>query len=144
VLEAYFTARREYLSPLSQERLARGAVLRILDSKEPKDQPLLRDAPPITEFLSSTSSQRFAEIQRTLTCLKIPYVVVPHLVRGLDYYTETCFEIELLPRETHSSERLTILAGGRYDTLSVFLGHSEPIPAVGCVHTLCCCGGAEQ
>lgn len=132
-LESYFTAHRERLSPLSQERLARGSVLRILDSKEPSDQSLLRDAPTITSFLSNSSAQRFAEIQRILTHLGVPYVLAPHLVRGLDYYTETCFELELVPHDSHS-ERLTLLAGGRYDTLSVLLGHSRPIPAVGYLH----------
>jgi len=129
VLEAYLTTQRERLSSVSQERLARGAVLRILDSKDPADQSLLHGAPAITNFLSSSSAQRFAEVQRTLTHLGVPYVLAPHLVRGLDYYTETCFELEFVAPD--SSERLTILAGGRYDTLSLLLGHSRPIPSVG-------------
>ena len=99
--------------------------LRILDSKNTTTQALA-DAPTLLEALSEESAARFAEVQRLLHQLAIPFQVNIRLVRGLDYYCHTAFEI--------TSDKLgaqaTVCGGGRYDSLVEQLGGS-PTPAIG-------------
>lgn len=114
----------EYLTPLSsklsedsQNRLKTNP-LRILDSKSEQDQELLKGAPKLLDFLNPESLQEFEKIQNLLKSLNVPFKVEPNLVRGLDYYTDTVFEI------VHSQlgAQSTILAGGRYDHLIENMG----------------------
>lgn len=128
-LAAFLHGHQGELSKLSQDRLARGAVLRVLDSKAPEDQPVVAAAPKAVDHLGKHSSSRFLRLQRLLQALDIPVKLDPRLVRGLDYYCETVFEIVVESinhpsTETDGTGQLgTVLAGGRYDGI---LGSSLP------------------
>ncbi len=131
--------RREYLQRLKQyysdhglalcadckSRLLRNP-LRLLDCKNPACQEIARDAPHILEFLCPECGSHFDALKRYLEHLRIPYEVNPYLVRGLDYYTRTVFEIQ--PLDTGGQS--TVGGGGRYDNLIELLG-GKPTPAVG-------------
>jgi histidyl-tRNA synthetase len=100
--------------------------LRVLDSKNPGTQELLRDAPSVLEHLDPESRAHFDGLQQGLSDLGIAFTVNPRLVRGLDYYTRGVFEWIT----TELGAQGTICAGGRYDNLVEQLGGS-PTPAVG-------------
>ncbi|MCS7082012.1 MAG: histidine--tRNA ligase [Bacteroidetes bacterium] len=124
-LLAYFRPLADRLSPASRERLERNP-LRILDSKEPQDQELAARAPRITEYLSEGCRQHFEQLKRYLEDLGIAYEEDPLLVRGLDYYSRTAFEVTspLLGAQD------ALGGGGRYDGLAKALG-GPPTPGVG-------------
>jgi histidyl-tRNA synthetase len=113
----YFTARREKLSADSQKRLEKNP-LRILDSKDEGDKILVADAPLFGDYLNAASQNFFQAVQDGLAALNIPFVINPRLVRGLDYYCHTAFEIVTDALGAQG----TILAGGRYDGLVESLG----------------------
>ena len=119
------TERREQLDPDSQERLQRNP-LRILDSKIPATQAMLAEAPTLIEELSDESRSRFARVTDGLRLLGIPYTLNPRLVRGLDYYSHTAFEIT----STQLGAQATVCGGGRYDGLVEQLG-GPVTPAIG-------------
>jgi len=128
----YRTALIDYLTPFqshldedSQDRLLRNP-LRILDSKNTKTQEIIRHAPSILDYLGAQSRHHFHQVQESLTDLGISYTVNPSLVRGLDYYTHTAFEIQ----SSHLGSQSTICGGGRYDGLIDQLG-GDSTPAVG-------------
>jgi histidyl-tRNA synthetase len=100
--------------------------LRVFDCKVEADQKLLRDAPTILDHLSTDSAAHFAEVRRALDAYAIPYVVDARLVRGLDYYENTVFEIlgEGLGAQN------ALLGGGRYDGLVEALG-GPAVPGFG-------------
>lgn len=130
--EAYKTALRDYLRPhlaelseLSQKRFEKNPM-RILDSKEPEDQPFIRKAPIIQDYLNEGSATHFQEVLSLLKNLNIPYNIDPYLVRGMDYYTRTAFE--LTSPDLGSQDALA--GGGRYDLLVEEIG-GPPTPAVG-------------
>ena len=100
--------------------------LRILDSKNKATQALLEDAPTLADALCDASRERFAEVQRGLTALGIPFRLNPRLVRGLDYYSHTAFEIT----SDQLGAQATVCGGGRYDGLIAQLG-GAPTPAIG-------------
>ena len=100
--------------------------LRILDSKNKDTQLLLEDAPTLADALSDASRERFAEVQRGLTALGIPFQLNPRLVRGLDYYSHTAFEIT----SDQLGAQATVCGGGRYDGLISQLGGPQT-PAIG-------------
>jgi histidyl-tRNA synthetase len=100
--------------------------MRVLDSKVPTTQAILKDAPIITEHLDIDSEIHFNGLQQGLSDLGIPYVVNPRLVRGLDYYTRDVFEWTTQQLGSQG----TVCAGGRYDGLVEQLGGSAT-PAVG-------------
>ena len=100
--------------------------MRILDSKNPETQSLLKDAPVLNDFLGAESKQYFAQICAMLDAAEVSYVINPKLVRGLDYYSQTVFEWVT----TDLGAQGTICAGGRYDSLVELLG-GKPCPAVG-------------
>jgi histidyl-tRNA synthetase len=119
---------RDVLSPVvgrlsqeSQERLKLNPM-RILDSKVPVDQTILRElaVKPMLEFLGLAAREHFASVQEHLKEWGVPFVVDSSIVRGLDYYRRTAFEF------IHSDPSMagcsTILAGGRYDGLAEILG----------------------
>ncbi len=122
----YFQGVKETLSPESQERLSKNP-LRILDSKSAQDKKLIEDAPLFRNYLNTSSESYFEDILKRLNLLNIPFKINPRLVRGLDYYSHTVFEITTPDLGAQS----TILAGGRYDSLATLMGNPTDIPAVG-------------
>ena len=124
-LVAYLEPYRSELDPDSQERLDHNP-LRILDSKAPQTQTILQAAPSILDYLGEVSRRHFDQVQQLLTDLEIPYELTPSLVRGLDYYTHTAFEIQ----SDDLGAQATVCGGGRYDGLVQSLGGPET-PAVG-------------
>jgi histidyl-tRNA synthetase len=117
LLVEYLTPYAAELDPDSQDRLTRNP-LRILDSKDEKTQAILQQAPLLGNSLSSDSKARFDQVQQLLTELGIAYTLNPKLVRGLDYYSHTAFEIQ-------SVQFGTVGGGGRYDGLAEELGGPE-------------------
>ena len=108
---------RDALSEDSQERLEKNP-LRILDSKDPRDQAFVDDAPKIDDFLCGEAQEFFGEVCDGLDAAGVAWNRDPALVRGLDYYRHTAFEFV--------TDRLgaqgTVLGGGRYDGLIETLG----------------------
>lgn len=127
-LVAYFTPVREQLSPESQHRLERNP-LRILDSKDPRDIPFKAAAPSILDALTDDDRAHFAQVRALLDALEVPYAVDPTLVRGLDYYTRTVFEVVDTSGSLGAQDALG--GGGRYDKLFSELGADAPVPAFG-------------
>lgn len=121
----YLTPYRAELDPDSQDRLTRNP-LRILDSKDRRTQEIAADAPKIFEHLGDRSRQHFDRVQQLLADLGIPYQLNHRLVRGLDYYTHTAFEII----SDDLGAQATVCGGGRYDGLVAELG-GPSTPAVG-------------
>ena len=100
--------------------------LRVLDCKEKKCQELTKDAPSMLDLLCDECRDHFEQLKQCLDGAGIPYRVNPRIVRGLDYYTKTVFEIVV---ETPDG-KLTVCGGGRYDNLVEQIGE-QSIPAVG-------------
>ena len=121
----YLGAHHAGLDADSQRRLT-GNPLRILDSKNPDMQELIRDAPLLTECLDSESREHFAQLRAMLDGAGIAYEINPRLVRGLDYYNRTVFE--WITQSTAAQN--AVCSGGRYDGLIAQLG-GEATPAVG-------------
>lgn len=124
-LVAYLESVREKLSPESQLRLERNP-LRILDSKDERDQALLRSAPLLIEYLDAESREHFEALCQMLQQQGVPFELNPHLVRGLDYYTHTVFEFV----SSRLGAQNAFGGGGRYDGLVESFG-GPPAPAVG-------------
>jgi len=120
-LQKYF----DKLSEDSQRRLEKNP-LRILDSKDPEDIKIIANAPSILEFLSPECKEHFAKLLKLLNALEIPYEINDKIVRGLDYYNRTVYEI--IASELGSQN--SIGGGGRYDHLIETLGGSDT-PATG-------------
>jgi histidyl-tRNA synthetase len=122
-LVEHFAAHRSELSDDSRERLDKNP-LRILDSKDPRDRPLV-DSAPVME-LTAEAEEFFGKVREGLEAAGVAYHLDPHLVRGLDYYRHTAFEFV--------TDRLgaqgTVIAGGRYDGLVEQLGGPHT-PAIG-------------
>jgi histidyl-tRNA synthetase len=121
----YLTPYQQELDQDSQDRLTRNP-LRILDSKDEKTQKIAQDAPKIIEHLGDESKKHFDTVQQLLTDLGIEYQINHCLVRGLDYYTHTAFEI----KSEDLGAQATVCGGGRYDGLVAELGGPDT-PAVG-------------
>lgn len=124
-LVCFLEARRERLDPDSQQRLSSNP-LRILDSKDAGTQAVLDEAPSLLEALSSSSRARFDQVLACLEALAIPFRLNPRLVRGLDYYGHTAFEIT----SSQLGAQATVCGGGRYDGLVGQLG-GPATPAFG-------------
>jgi histidyl-tRNA synthetase len=109
------------------QRRAQTNPLRVLDCKVPEDQPIIETLPSILDSLDEGCRTHFAAVQQYLTDRNIPFEVRPRLVRGLDYYTRTTFEI------VHGSlgAQNSVLGGGRYDGLAEGLGSKVPGPGIG-------------
>ena len=116
-LITYLMPYKADLDPDSQDRLTRNP-LRILDSKNAKTQDILNSAPSILDHLSVESKTRFDRVQQLLTDLNIETQINSRLVRGLDYYSHTVFEIH----SENLGAQATVCAGGRYDGLVTELG----------------------
>lgn len=126
-LVAHLTPRKAFLSPESQRRLTTNP-LRILDSKDDRDREAVRDAPVIREFMDAADREHFAKLLTYLDALETPYSIDERLVRGLDYYTSTLFEIKGAPSKLGAGS--TLVGGGRYDRLVADLG-GQAVPAIG-------------
>jgi histidyl-tRNA synthetase len=124
-LVAYFSDHKDKLSDDSRERLHRNP-LRILDSKDSADRDIVAGAPHFAEFLNAHSTDFFAQVREGLDLLGLPYRLNDRLVRGLDYYTHTCFEFTT----TALGAQGTVLAGGRYDGLIETMG-GPSTPGIG-------------
>jgi histidyl-tRNA synthetase len=124
-LVAYFTPYKAELDADSQDRLTRNP-LRILDSKDERTKAIAQDAPSILDYLSPDSQKHFDRVRQLLEDLGIAYQLNPRLVRGLDYYTHTAFEII----SDDLGAQSTVCGGGRYDGLVAELGGPDT-PAVG-------------
>ena len=109
----------------SQNRINKNP-LRILDSKNVQTKKLLENAPRLFDFLSDKSLERYLSLKKQLEILKIPYIENYNLVRGLDYYTHTAFEIT----SGSLGSQATVCGGGRYDNLIKQMGGTET-PAIG-------------
>ena len=125
ILLRYFEANFDKLDEDSQRRLGKNP-LRILDSKNPQMQDLVKHAPKLLDALGEKSRAHFDTLCAGLSHLGIDYEINPTLVRGLDYYGHTVFEWVT----DHLGSQATVCAGGRYDLLLDHLG-SENTPAVG-------------
>lgn len=108
-------------------RRAETNPLRVLDCKVPDDQPFIEKLPSILDFLDNEDREHFQSVRELLDDRQIKYTVRPRLVRGLDYYARTTFEI------THGAlgAQNAILGGGRYDGLAENLGSKVPAPGIG-------------
>ncbi len=130
--EQYIEGLKSYLAPhlhtMSEDSQRRFHTnpLRILDSKSPEDQSLLEGAPELLEFLSPESRAHFDSVCSLLNERSIPYLIQPRLVRGLDYYNDTVFEMT----STHLGSQNSLGGGGRYDGLIQQMG-GPSLPSFG-------------
>ncbi len=126
----YIERLRDYYRPLLSECCEDCQVrfyknpLRMLDCKEPQDQPKIAAAPKMIDYLDESCREHFAAVQRFLTDYDVPFEIDPLIVRGLDYYTRTVFEF------TSDVDKLALNGGGRYDGLAEILG-GPPTPGIG-------------
>jgi histidyl-tRNA synthetase len=124
-LVEYFSRHASALSEDSKNRLQKNP-LRILDSKDESDKKLIANVPSAQDYFTPEAKAFFAEVQASLSALKIAYTINPRLVRGLDYYSHTVFEC--------TTDKLgaqgTVLAGGRYDGLVKLMGGPDT-PGIG-------------
>lgn len=125
LLREFLNDKKDKLSEDSRKRFDNN-ILRIFDSKIESDQKLLADAPVLIDKLDDESKNDFDLVKEYLTKVNIPFEVDPQLVRGLDYYSKTTFEI--ISGKVGAQNAL--LGGGRYDLLTEQLG-GKPTPAVG-------------
>ena len=125
ILKEYLSSHIGDLSDISRERYSKNP-LRILDSKSKEEQSIIKEAPSILESLNDYEKKHFDQVQRFLDKLNIPYTIDHRLVRGLDYYTLTTFEI----RTQSIGSQDALCGGGRYNNLIEQLG-GKPVPAIG-------------
>lgn len=118
-LKAYFAPHIDELCADCHRRLEQNP-LRILDCKVDAENPLLLNAPKLSDYLNEESKNYFNEVLKALEALEIPYEIDERLVRGLDYYTHTVFEVK--STRSDSGAQSTIFAGGRYDHLVEYFG----------------------
>lgn len=124
-LRAFLETHRDKLAPVDQERLRRNP-LRVLDSKEAGMDGVLADAPHSVDYLCPDCAAHFGELLRLLALLHLPHQQNYRLVRGIDYYMQTVFEVWAEGIGAQSA----VFAGGRYDGLSEAIG-GPPTPGVG-------------
>lgn len=124
-LKAFMAERLDKLSEDSKKRYEKNP-LRALDSKDKGDQEQFKDVPKLYDYLDEESKKYFEDTKKYLELLNIKYVENPKLVRGLDYYSDTVFEI----KSDKLGAQATVLAGGRYDRLLEILDNVK-IPAIG-------------
>lgn len=127
ILTSYFRSRRSALCTDCQRRLKENP-LRILDCKEEKCQRVKAGAPQIIDHLCEACHAHFKQVLEFLDELELPYALNPYLVRGLDYYTKTVFEI--VEKSETGAMQGALIGGGRYDKLVKLLGGKD-VPACG-------------
>ncbi|OGH64715.1 MAG: histidine--tRNA ligase [Candidatus Magasanikbacteria bacterium RIFCSPHIGHO2_01_FULL_41_23] len=126
-LTGFLRGKRGYLCDDCKKRLLKNP-LRVLDCKVDGCSAVVAEAPQIVDWLSETSKTFFMSVLEYLDELAIPYVLTPTLVRGLDYYTHTVFE--LFEDKHNETAQSALGGGGRYDLLIEQLG-GQPTPASG-------------
>jgi histidyl-tRNA synthetase len=126
ILKSYYTRHKESLCPDCKRRLAKN-TLRLLDCKTPSCSDLNEQAPRSIDYLCQECADHFNQLRSYLNLLNLPFSLSHRLVRGLDYYTRTVFEIA---PEGETGAQVAIGGGGRYDDLIEQLG-GKPTPAVG-------------
>lgn len=124
-LVEYFTGHIDEICDTCRDRLGRNP-LRLLDCKEDRCSELAKDAPKITDYLCDDCKAHFESLKHYLSALGIDYTVNPLIVRGLDYYTKTVFEII----SDEIGAKGTVCGGGRYDKLLEEIGGPD-MPGVG-------------
>ena len=124
-LKQFLKPHFDELSEISKRRFNTNP-LRILDSKNKKEQTILKNGPRISDYYTKDDKEHFNEVKTYLKAMNIPFTINSGLVRGLDYYTKTVFEIT--SNELGSQDAL--LGGGRYDSLVETLG-GKPTPGIG-------------
>jgi histidyl-tRNA synthetase len=125
-LQDYYRPLKDQLHPDCQRRVEDNP-LRLFDCKEPQCQPLMAGAPKTIDWLCDDCKAAFAEVRRLLDAAGIEYRLNPYLVRGLDYYTRTVFELQ---HEALGGAQNSLGGGGRYDGLATALGYPDT-PGVG-------------
>lgn len=125
ILRKYLEGKKNKLSEDSKKRLGTN-ILRLFDSKIESDREIMKEAPLLIDYIDEESKKDFEQVKELLTKLNVPFEIDPALVRGLDYYTKTTFEI--LSGKVGSQSAL--VGGGRYDLLAEQLG-GDPTPGVG-------------
>ncbi len=127
--DAYRKALKEYFAPYVEDLCAdckrryEQNPLRLLDCKIDHDKECMKNAPKMSDYLNEESREYFATVKNLLDQMGIPYRVDDNLVRGLDYYTHTVFEI--VSESKQMGAQSTLLAGGRYDNLIPYYGGPE-------------------
>ena len=124
-LKEFMAKKLNKLSEDSKKRYEKNP-LRALDSKDKGDQEQFKDAPKLYDYLDEESKKYFEDTKKYLEILGVKYIENPKLVRGLDYYSDTVFEI----KSDKLGAQATVLAGGRYDRLLEILDNVK-IPAIG-------------
>ena len=127
ILTTYFRSRKSTLCSDCQRRLKENP-LRILDCKEEKCQRVKAGAPQIIDHICENCHAHFKQVLEFLDELELPYTLNPYLVRGLDYYTKTVFEI--VEKTENGTTQGSLVGGGRYDNLVKILGGRD-VPACG-------------
>ncbi len=118
-LKEYFRPHIDELCADCKDRLEKNP-LRILDCKIDHDKDVIKRAPSIYDHLEDEAKSYFKQVLSYLDALEIPYVIDEHMVRGLDYYTDTVFEVVSTDKDAGSQS--TIFGGGRYDSLIEEMG----------------------
>lgn len=125
ILKEFLSGHSKYLSEESRKRMNTN-ILRVFDSKDDGDIKVMENAPLLLEHLDENSLENFEKVKELLLLSKIPFEIDPRLVRGLDYYTHTTFEI--LSESVGAQSALC--GGGRYDLLAQEIG-DRPVPGTG-------------
>jgi len=129
MLKDYYILKQRMLCEDCKRRL-KANPLRLLDCKQRQCQTLAQGAPQIIDYLCEECHDHFKSVLEFLDECEVPYALDPRLVRGLDYYTKTAFEIWPKFHEAQGAVPLSLVGGGRYDELVELLG-GEPTPSVG-------------
>ena len=119
-LKDFLRGHLEQLCPACQERFERNPM-RVLDCKEDRCKAIVRDAPTMLDMLCAECGDHFTRLQGLLNATNVPFEIDSHIVRGLDYYTKTVFEIIMQGER----EGLALCGGGRYDMLVEQIGGPE-------------------
>lgn len=125
ILREFLEDKKDGLSEDSKKRMDTN-VLRIFDSKDERDQVIMSKAPLLIEYLDDESLEHFEQVKKVLLSAKVPFEVDPVLVRGLDYYTHTTFEVI----SSSVGSQSALCGGGRYNLLVQQLGDRD-VPGVG-------------
>lgn len=130
-LTNYYKKHLESLCKDCHERIKTNP-LRLLDCKQPGCQPFKENAPSSLSYLSNDARTHFKEVLQYLEEMGIQYRINNSLVRGLDYYSRTVFEVIKVDTDEQGKEKeITITGGGRYDYLARMMGSKKDVPSVG-------------
>jgi histidyl-tRNA synthetase len=124
-LKNYLNEHQDQLCDNCKSRIDRNP-LRVLDCKNEDCQAVIKDAPKITDNLCGSCADHFDDVQEYLDILDLDYIINPLLVRGLDYYTNTAFEI----KDNALGAQNTVFGGGRYNGLAKEIGNRD-LPGIG-------------